>query len=299
MRLSKAVCVGLVLVGLLAAALVLAPASYGQTVRRPEDRMPGLALAITGLQGGGSEIGVSVRDLDDADVERKQLASPEGVVIEDVRGQSPAAEAGLEVGDVMITFDGERIRSARQLARLVQETRSGRTVRAVVMREGARLELKVTPHMRSGPSIAGDRRRLLADPGFRFNLPEIYIPRFDLDAWAVRAVRPGRLGVRVEEIGPQLAEYFAVEKGVLVTSVTEESPGAEAGLKAGDVITSVDDWSIDGVLDLRRRLLRVEPGETFEIAVVRDKEAMTLEATLDDDDVEPRRLRLRGSRRPV
>ena len=155
MRLSKAVCVGLVLVGLLAAALVLAPASYGQTVRRPEDRMPGLALAITGLQGGGSEIGVSVRDLDDADVERKQLALPEGVVIEDVRGQGPAAEAGLEVGDVLITFDGERIRSARQLARLVQETRSGRTVRAVVMREGARLEFEVTPHTRSGPSIAG------------------------------------------------------------------------------------------------------------------------------------------------
>jgi hypothetical protein len=45
--------------------------------------------------------------------------------------------------------------------------------------------------------------------------------------------------------------------------------------------------------------LRVEPGETFEIAVVRDKEAMTLEATLDDDDVEPRRLRLRGSWPPV
>ena len=280
MRLSKAVCVGLVLVGLLAAALVLAPASYGQTVRRPEDRMPGLALAITGLQGGGSEIGVSVRDLDDADVERKQPASPEGVVIEDVRGQSPAAEAGLEVGDVMITFDGDRIRSARQLARLVQETRSGRTVRAVVMREGARLELEVTPHTRSGLSIAGDLRRLLPGPGFRFP-----------------PVRPGRLGVGVQEIGAQLAAYFTVENGVLVTSVTEESPGAEAGLKAGDVITSVDGWPIDGVLDLRLRLLRVEPGETFEIAVVRDKEAMTLEATLDDDDVEPRRLRLRGSRR--
>ena len=240
---------------------------------------------------------MSVRDLDDADVERKQPASPEGVVIEDVRGQSPAAEAGLEVGDVMITFDGDRIRSARQLARLVQETRSGRTVRAVVMREGARLELEVTPHTRSGLSIAGDLRRLLPDPGFRFTLPEIDMPRFDLEAWAGRAVRPGQLGVGVQEIGPQLAAYFAVENGVLVTSVTEESPGAEAGLKAGDVITSVDGWPIDGVLDLRLRLLRVEPGERFKIAVVRDKEAMTLEATLDDDDVEPRRLRLRGSRR--
>jgi serine protease Do len=103
----------------------------------------------------------------------------------------------------------------------------------------------------------------------------------------------------VQEIGPQLAEYFAAENGVLVTSVTEESPGAEAGLKAGDVITSVDDWPIDEVADLRLRLLRVEPGEIFEIAVVRDKEAMTLEATLDDDEVEPRRLRLRGSRRPL
>ncbi len=258
--------------------------------------MPGLPLAITGLQGGGSEIGVSVRDLDDADVERKQLASPEGVVIEGVRGQSPAGEAGLEVGDVMITFDGERIRSARQLARLVQETRSGRTVRAVVMRDGARLELEVTPHTRSGLSIAGDLRQLLPDPGFRYMLPEIDMPRFDLDAWAVRAVRPERLGVRVQEIGPQLAEYFAVENGVLVTSVTEDSPGAEAGWNAGDVITSVDDWTIDEVSDLRLRISRVEPGEAFEIAVVRDKEAMTLEATLDDD---ARRLRLRGSRRPV
>ena len=98
-----------------------------------------------------------------------------------------------------------------------------------------------------------------------------------------------------QAIGPKLAAYFTVENGVLVTSVTEGSPGAEAGLKAGDVMTSVDDWPIDGVLDLRLRLLRVEPGETFEIAVVRDKGAMTL----DDDNVEPRRLRLRGSRRPV
>ena len=125
------------------------------------------------------------------------------------------------------------------------------------------------------------------------------MPRFDLEAWGVRAVHPWRLGVRVQEIGQQLAAYFAVENGVLVTSVTEESSGAEAGLKAGNVITSVDRWPVDGVLDLRLRLLRVEPGETFEIAVVRDKEAMTLEATLDDDGVGPRRLRLRGSRRPV
>ena len=186
----------------------------------------------------------------------------------------------------MIEFDGERVRSARQLARLIQETPPGRTVSTVVTRDAARLELEVTPDTRSAVSIP-------AYPGrrnFTFTLPEISIPRFDLD----RGARPGRLGVRVGEIGPQLAEHFGVEEGVLVTSVTKDSPAAAAGLRAGDVITSVDEGAIDEVSGLRRRLSRIDPGEEFEIVVVRNKEQLTLRVTVDEEDVERRRLRLRA-----
>ena len=286
MRSSKAARVGLVSV---AAAVVMAPASYGETARRDEDRL--LRLATGADLGSGSQIGIAVRDLEDADVAREKLSSPGGAVIDEVRSQSPAAEAGLAAGDVVIEFDGEHVRSARQLGRLIQETPPGRTVSTVVTRDAARLELEVTPDTRSAVSIPVYSGRR----SFSFTLPEISIPRFDLDRW----VRPGRLGVRVEEIGPQLAEYFGVEEGVLVTSVTEDSPAAAAGLRAGDVITSVDKGAIDEVSGLTRRLSRIRPGEEFEIVVVRNKERLTLKVVVHEEDVERRRLRLRGWRRCV
>ena len=154
------------------------------------------------------------------------------------------------------------------------------------------MELDVTPETRSVVSILGDRRPFHGRRNFSFTLPEIDIPRFDLDIWA----RP-RLGVRVEEVGPQLAEYLGVEQGVFVMHVNEDSPAAEAGLRAGDVITAVDEGTISQVSGLRRRLSRVDPGEEFELVVVRNKEELTLRVTLDEEDVERRRLR--HWRRPV
>ena len=251
-----------------------------------------MRLAAEADLGSETQIGISVRDLEEADAERENLPLPEGAVIDEVRSQGPAAEAGFEVGDVVIEFDGERVRSARQLARLVQETPRGRTVGVVVMRSAARVELDVTPETRSVVSILGDRRPFHGRRNFSFTLPEIDIPRFDLDIWA----RP-RLGVRVEEVGPQLAEYLGVEQGVFVMHVNEDSPAAEAGLRAGDVITAVDEGTISQVSGLRRRLSRVDPGEEFELVVVRNKEELTLRVTLDEEDVERRRLR--HWRRPV
>ena len=84
-----------------------------------------------------------------------------------------------------------------------------------------------------------------------------------------------------------------------MASVTEDSPAAAAGLRAGDVITSVDEGAIDEVSGLRRRLSRIDPGEEFEIVVVRNKEQLTLRVTVDEEDVKRRRLRLRGWRRFV
>ena len=287
MRSSKAARVALVSLGVVAAAVVMAPASHGQTARREDARLLRLRLATGADLGSGSQIGIAVRDLEGADVERGKLSSPAGAVIDEVRSQSPAAEAGLAAGDVVIEFDGERVRSAR----LIQETPPGRTVSTVVTRDAARLELEVTPDTRAAVSIPAYSGRR----NFTFTLPEISIPRFDLDRWA----RPGQRGVRVEEIGPQLAEYFEVEGGVLVTSVTEDSPAAAAGLRAGDVITSVDEGAIDEVSGLRRRLSRIDPGEEFEVVVVRNKEQLTLRVTVDEEDMERRRLRLRAWKRFV
>ena len=71
-----------------------------------------------------------------------------GVVIEEVEAESPAQKAGFKVADIVVEFDGERVRSTRQFTRLVQETAVGRSVAVAVTRDGQRVTLNVQP--RSG-----------------------------------------------------------------------------------------------------------------------------------------------------
>jgi serine protease Do len=98
--------------------------------------------------------------------------------------------------------------------------------------------------------------------------------------------------VQLNDLTPQLAEYFgAKDGGVLVASVTKDSPADKAGLKAGDVITSIDGGRVrssDDVIDG----LRDKDGQ-ISVGVVREKKESTLNATIESDT--PRR----GARRPA
>src|SRR5688500_15941273 len=88
--------------------------------------------------GGSGRIGVTVSDVDPT--AGKAAA---GVMVEEVEEESPAAKAGLKKGDVVVEFDGERVRSVRQFTRLVSETPAGRQVAAAVMRDGQRVSVNV------------------------------------------------------------------------------------------------------------------------------------------------------------
>lgn len=252
--------------------------------RREVDRLA-TARVLTGF--GGSHIGVSVRDVEDLDAD--DAAVSEGAVVDDIRRDSPAADAGLEEGDVIVEFDGERVRSARQLARLVAETPAGRSVATSIVRAGERMELSVTPER--GPDLLsaalegslGDVRRL-RELRVAPAIPEWSDRGFDFRFFP----RPGRLGVGVEAVSGQLADYFGVDAGVLVTSVRQDSVAAAAGLRAGDVITAVDGRTVDDVGALQRRLDGVGPGESFTITLMRDRTEMSLTATLEEADAPAR-----------
>ena len=242
---------------------------------------------ITGLVGNeGSSIGITIEDVADND------AADEGAFVSAVRADSPAEAAGFAEGDVVVTFDGERVRGVRQLTRLVRETPGGRTVEATVLRGGSRVELEVTPESASRRALlrndVTDRvmARLPSASGYDF-------------AFGFSGVRgPARLGITVQELSSQLAEYFQVEDGVLVSSVEEASVAAEAGLMAGDVITTLDGRTIDSDSMLRRRLSGFEAGEDVAISVTRAGQQVTLSATLGDERSRRRRLqfpRTRGS----
>jgi serine protease Do len=224
--------------------------------------------------GRGTHIGVSIRDVDQNDVKRDKLAAERGVVVSDVASESPAEKAGLKAGDVIVEFDGERIRSARHFARLVEETPVGRSVQAAVMRGGTRIDVSVTPQARGGDlsRLEGRIRRRL--PDLNLNLP-------DMREWSEapfgRDVRPraGRLGVSVQDLEPQLAEHFGVADGVLVTQVQAGTPAAAAGLKAGDVITSVGGSPVGSAAELRQQLLSAGDDE-IEVKIVRDRKESTV-----------------------
>lgn len=273
------------LLGVVALAVVFAPSVFGTRVSaqdRPFDSAQGRPLrdrTMSVLAGRGSGIGVRITD-----------RSEGGVVVDDVSTDSPADKAGLKRSDIIVEFDGERVRSARQFARLVQETPSGRTVKVTITREGQRRDVQVTPDERRGDvmvsgDFVGDYMRDLGRDLGRFgdHMPPFNF-NFDFDNTPFMSNR--RLGVTTEELTGQLADYFGAKDGVLVTAVSDGSAAARAGLKAGDVITSINGSRIGSREDLLRGL-RDAASEDVQIGIVRDKKESSVTAKIEM----PRRTR--------
>lgn len=267
-----------------AGAAVAPPVSAQEKVRVQSPR----ALEIF---AGGSRIGVSVRDLDDADMKSRPGAA--GVVVEEVATGSPAEKGGIRKGDVIVEFDGERVRSARQLTRLVQETPAGRSVTAAILRDGQRSTVTVTPSESSTFSF-GDLPEL---EGWARDFAYSVVPRppsppsrpMPPSAPGVRRFdeligRASRLGVTVDSLSPQLAEYFGTKQGVLVTSVYDDSAAAKAGLKAGDVITSLNGSPVDQTSDVRRMIQELQEGDEFTLQVMRDRKPLTLKGKVENSE---------------
>lgn len=232
----------------------------------------------------GSQLGLTLRDLDAATRKEWKLPSAQGVLVNDVQPGGPADKGGIRSGDVISDFDGEHVRSIRQMKRLLGETLDGMPVRIGVVRDGRRLELSVTPEP-AGPAIDDRFGELLRD-GLGTNLRAL--PRMPPDPRGSRDFRPsdewstgsGRLGVVAQEVTPQLAAYFGASDGVLVASVTENSPAARAGLKAGDVVTAVGDTTVKSTGDLSRAIRAVPDGQEVAIALVRNRQARSVKVKL-------------------
>ena len=291
----KTAAVAAALVGVAGAGAAFLPPAHAQS---PTRATAPRALEILGARG--SQIGASIRDVDEDDAKGARLAAQTGVVIEDVAEDSPAAKAGLKKGDVVVEFDGEKVRSVRQFTRLVQETPAGRKTQASVMRDGQKVNLTLEPRESNGFNMFGDLDtvRVLGDLRRDFSL--------DIPAPPARPARPGlpappappaapmfpdmetfvwrsgnALGITAGDLSDQLAVYFGTKDGVLVTSVADNSAAAKAGVKAGDVITSFNGTDVTAPSDLRRRVQRLEDGDEFTVGVVRDKKALTLKGKLE------------------
>lgn len=289
---------GLVLGGLVAAAVSGVVAQTPPDSRTRERARPRVMM----LDGRGGQLGVIVEELD-ANGLKAAAGAASGVRIEDVDEDSPAARAGLREGDIVVEVDGDRVRSARQFSRLIQETPDGRSVALGIVRDGSRQTVTVTPESREfafgfdGDRIGRDVARGLRElePRLRELEPRLreLEPRlrefrfdgpfsFDLDTGPRMTSPRGRLGVQLNALSPQLAEYFgAADGGVLVSSVTKDSAADKAGIKAGDVITSVNGDRVHDADDLIDELRDVDGGE-ITIGIIRDKKASSVKATIEN-----------------
>jgi serine protease Do len=245
---------------------------------------------LTVLAGRGSAIGVSVRDVEQAEASSERAM---GIVVDDVRPDSPADKAGLRRLDIIVEFDGEHVRSARQFTRLVQETPPGRTVKAAIMRGGQRRDVEITPETRRSADLLMDGDRIRERLGDLSTLADHLPPlNFNFDFGPFESGR--RLGVTVNELTRQLADYFGARDGVLVTSVADGSAAARAGLQAGDVIVSLNGAPVHSREDLMRGIRetadRDRSQSTVDVTIgyVREKRERTTTATLEAPRRTPR-----------
>jgi len=248
---------------------------------------------------GGAYLGVSTEDVSKENMARYGMRDVRGVGVTEVMKDSPAEKAGIRKDDVILRFDGESVTSVRKLTRLVGESAADQTVRVAINRGGAEQEVNVTLSKRDWNGLL---RARAGDDLWRGAFPRIELN--NLGNWGdnsfVFAMGNRRIGIGTQTLTKQLADYFGVrDGGVLITSVTENSPAAKAGLKAGDVITAIDGEKVSSPGDITRALNKKDAGDVS-LTVIRDKNMRTITLTPEKSDqpslVQPGTL---GNRRIV
>ncbi len=167
-------------------------------------------------------IGVRIREVSEELAEGLDLEKPRGALVEDVTEDGPAAKGGVEIGDVILSFDGKDIEKMRDLPRAVAETPAGDTVRVIVSRKGKTQTLKIAVGLldADGNAVSDD------------------------DEPEEKAVEPSEeiLGMTLIAIDRKQREAYDLkpdQEGVIVTDVASTSAAAKKGLRRGDVIVEV------------------------------------------------------------
>jgi predicted metalloprotease with PDZ domain len=249
-----------------------------------------VALTAAGAQAAASEktnwLGVSMQELTPSMQKALQLDEKTGgVLISNVVEDSPAERGGLQVGDIVVTFDGHRIAGVEDLQRAVRKAATDAPVEVVVIREGERKTFEVELAEREDAMtwiMRDDDGGVWSWHGDAAEAPEI-LRRHGM-GWQRIAADHGWLGVQLEDLGEQLGDYFGVEKGagVLISAVEEDSPAAKAGLQAGDVIVAIEGEEVTSSGELRDELGDTEPNQEVELAIVRRGDRDEVKVTLGE-----------------
>ncbi|MGA8284495.1 MAG: PDZ domain-containing protein [Candidatus Sulfotelmatobacter sp.] len=235
--------------------------------------------------GASAYLGVDIADITADRLSALKLKEEQGVEVTMVDEDAPAGKAGFKEHDVLLTMNGTTIESKTQLQRMIRETPPGRVVTFGLSRDGRPMTIKVQ---------LADRRNEFAhmsgkdedwEKNLHIEIPPIpNLPDFDVPNIGVVVVHSSmRSGLMVENLTPQLGEFFGAKNGngVLVRSVEKGSRADKAGLRAGDVITRVGDQPVHDTSDFSH-VLHSHSAGSVNVNVIRDRKEQTLTLTLPE-----------------
>jgi serine protease Do len=184
-------------------------------------------------------LGVYIQPIEPEMAEILGLEDTKGALVSKVEPGSPAEEAGLKSGDVVVEFNGQPIEKMEELPRFVASAGVGKKLELVALRKGERKSFDVT-------------------------LGELDATVEEASAAPTEEHKP-KFGLAVQDLTPELAQQLGLEadKGVIVTKVDPDSPADEAGIRRRDVILEVNQQTVASVKDFRTALGGSDKGALF------------------------------------
>jgi serine protease Do len=187
-------------------------------------------------------LGVRIQTVTDEIAESVGLGTSGGAMVAYVIEGGPAAASGIQVGDIIVSFDGHDVTAMRQFPKLVAQTAIDKEVDATVFRKGELKTLKVkVGRLDEGATAAKTEK---PDSGDRPALPE-------------RPQKKSSLGLNFAGMNDELRSRYNIDRavnGVVITEVDPQGPAAEKELKVGDVVVEVTHEKVTTVEDLNARI---------------------------------------------
>jgi serine protease Do len=280
----------------------------GATAFAWSDLRSGSGYGVRGSSGtrvGQSYLGIDVRDVSEDRVSVLRMKDRHGAEIIRVDHDGPAGKMGLRERDVVVQLNGTAVEGEEQVRRMLRELAPGHNVTLVVVREGQQMTMSAQMADRdqverqawlqhlSNPAAAassGPQAPASGLPSGAFydesgvsqagasGAPSRYSKGF----LGTLLMSPSYTGVILEKMGPQLAEFFGSQSGMglLVRSVEVNSPAAQAGLRAGDVVVRANAQNVASMADWAKQIKEAK-GRPVSVVVLRDKAEHTLTLTPD------------------
>lgn len=191
-------------------------------------------------------LGVLIQEVTRELAESFGMESPHGALVAKVLDDSPAAEAGLQVGDVIVEFNGKKVMRSSGLPPLVGRAKVGKQARVTVIRDKQRQNVGV---------VIAQLPTSITQAAYK---PEEGL-----------AGKESALGMQVEELGSDARERLKVEAGVQVVEVDESGPASDAGIQKGDVITMIDNRAVQSIDDFEQITDQLKSGKSVALLVQR------------------------------